>query len=344
MNSASDNKSSEPLLSITVLNYNYARYLPQCLDSILSQTMRDFEVILINDRSTDNSREVIDTYLSDSRIRLVDHPANLGYVASLIEGCNFSRGKYMAVISADDYALKPNAFELACSVLESDPQISFCYSAWNEVDDSAVVRHTRRAADSDYVLGGREEFRRMMVSWPVLHSGTIIRRESYQKVGGYDPKCKFSVDTTMWFALCSIGKIAYVDQPLYAYRVHQCNMSGRKDTLWTVTEEMLSGIEAAFCRFPGEAFPDRASLRRRARQHALLAIAQSDVFAGRIRRGWAGYMVAFMHHPVLTLFQPWTATMFLRTLLGARGYRAAICLARRSRSRLASEGVGNTHA
>jgi len=344
MSSRTNNKAGDPLLSVTVLNYNYARYLPQCLDSILSQTMADFEVILINDCSTDESCAVIQKYLEDPRIRFVDHPSNLGYVGSLIEGCNFSRGKYITVISADDYSLEPDAFESACEVLESDPAISFCYSAWNEVDDTAVVRHTRRAAENDYIMSGEQEFRRLMVSWPVLHSGTVIRRESYLAVGGYDPKCKYSVDTTMWFALCSIGKIAYVDRPLYAYRVHQANMSGRKDTLWTVTEEMLLGIDAAFERFPESAFPDRSDLHRRARQHALLAIAQSDVFAGRIQRGWCGYWIAFRHHPFLTLFQPWSATMLLRTLLGERAYRAFQCFARRSRQRVEPQSISGSHA
>jgi glycosyltransferase involved in cell wall biosynthesis len=344
MTTPNNNSSNGPLLSITVLNYNYAQYLPQCLESILSQTMSDFEVILINDCSSDNSRQVIEKYLADPRIRLVDHPSNLGYVGSLIEGCNFSRGKYITVISADDYALQTNSLELACSALESDPDISFCYSAWNEVDDTAAVRHTRRAASRDYIISGPEEFRRLMVSWPVLHSGTIIRRDSYLAVGGYDPKCKFSVDTTMWFALCSIGKIAYIDQPLYAYRVHSSNMSGRTDSLWTVTEELLTGIDAAFCRFPESIFPDRPSLHRRARQHALVAIAQSDVFSGRLKRGWWGYWLAFRHHPVLTLFQPVSATMFLRTLLGDRAFRAAIGIARRSRRRVDQHGVTSSNA
>src|SRR5260370_11113027 len=92
---------SLPALSVTVLNYNYAHYLPRCLDSILSQTWTDFELILINDRSTDNSLEVIQPYLKDPRVRLIDHAINRGFVSSLLEGCELSRGRYITVISAD---------------------------------------------------------------------------------------------------------------------------------------------------------------------------------------------------------------------------------------------------
>src|SRR5512146_3551728 len=98
-----------PILSVTVLNYNYAHYLPQCLDSILRQTWNDFELILINDRSTDNSLEVIQPYLADPRIRLVDHQQNKGYISSLIEGSELSRGRYITVISADDYCVSNRA-------------------------------------------------------------------------------------------------------------------------------------------------------------------------------------------------------------------------------------------
>src|SRR5690242_18034091 len=73
-----DNGSAQhtPTLSVTVLNYNYAHYLPQCLDSILSQTWTDFELTLINDCSTDNSLEIIKPYLADPRIKFVNHEVN----------------------------------------------------------------------------------------------------------------------------------------------------------------------------------------------------------------------------------------------------------------------------
>ena len=96
-------KEVAPPLSVTVLNYNYAHYLAQCLDSILGQTWTDFELILINDCSTDHSMEVIERYVADPRVRVVNHERNRGFVASLIEGAQLSRGKYLMVISADDY-------------------------------------------------------------------------------------------------------------------------------------------------------------------------------------------------------------------------------------------------
>ena len=148
--------------------------------------MVDFEVILIDDCSTDDSLSIIQPYLMDSRVCLVDHKANQGYVASLLQGCELSQGQYITVISADDYALDKTAFSEACRMMDSDAEIALCYSAWHEMDDAAHVRHTRRASDSSYVHDGVDEVRRMLISSPVLHSGAMIRRSAYNSVGGYD--------------------------------------------------------------------------------------------------------------------------------------------------------------
>ena len=107
-----------PLLSVTVLNYNYGSYLPDCIDSILAQTFRDFELIIIDDCSSDNSLDVVQPYLADPRVRLVAHEANVGYGGSLIEGTEVhSRGEYVTVISADDLVTRPDAFERQIALL-----------------------------------------------------------------------------------------------------------------------------------------------------------------------------------------------------------------------------------
>jgi glycosyltransferase involved in cell wall biosynthesis len=312
--------SPTPLLSVTVLNYNYGHYLDQCLTSILSQTLSDFELILINDCSTDDSLTVIEPYLADPRVRLVNHDVNCGYVASLREGCALSQGRYLTVVSADDYALDPNAFTRLCEVLEADPAIGFCYSAWQERDDDGHVRHERLGAEQTYVHEGTTEVRRLLQSSPILHSGTIIRRTAYDAVSGYDAACRYSVDTNMWLALCAVGKVAYVSDFLFAYRAHQSNMSQSGGSLWKATEEMLHGIDVALARFSETDLPDRASLRRQAQQRALVAVPTLDIFAGRIARGWIGFLQAARHYPWLTLGQVRTLSLILRTLLGPRLY------------------------
>src|ERR1700738_1309279 len=83
-------RTGGPRLSVTVLNYNYGHFLDQCLSSILSQSFTDFEVIVIDDHSGDESLQVIKPYLEDPRVRLISHTENAGFVCSLIEGVEAS--------------------------------------------------------------------------------------------------------------------------------------------------------------------------------------------------------------------------------------------------------------
>lgn len=315
-------EAQAPFLSVTILNYNYAHYLPQCLESILAQTMRDFEVILINDTSTDNSVEVIEPYLSDSRIRFVNHEKNKGFVRSLVEGCELSRGRYISVISADDYVLEPTAFAAAREVLEANPDVVLCYSAWYEVDSNSQIIYERRSTDHDYVVEGVDELRRLLHSSSILHSGTIIRRDAYHSVGGYDTSLRFAVDNNMWLMLATAGRVAYIDKHLYAYRAHAGNMSKSPDSFWSTTEEMLKGIDDALARVSLAQMPDKEKQRRKAMQRTLVTISTVDIFAGRYRRGWHGFWLAMQRHPVMTVAQPRTLVLVARTILGARGFEA----------------------
>ncbi len=311
---------SSPALSVTVLNYNYAHYLPRCLDSILEQTWMDFELILINDRSTDNSRSVIEPYLKDPRVRFIDHAINKGFVASLLEGCDMSRGRYITVISADDFVIDRTAFETACVMLDRDPEISLFYSAWRQVDVNDRFEWLERGADHDYVVDGVEEIKKLLVSMPIIHSGTIMRRSAYNAVGGYDKQTRYVIDNIMWLALCSTGKVAYVDKPFYAYRMHVTNMTNTERGVWLSTAEWLRGVELALARFPNDVLPDKVQLRRKAYRFVLLSGPLHDIFRGYLRRGWLGWWESFRRYPVLTACQRTTITLVLRTVLGGRLY------------------------
>lgn len=105
-----------PEISVLVPIYNVERYLGQCLESIQCQTFADFEVICINDGSTDGSRDVIERFLSDARFRVIDKP-NSGYGASMNRGLDEARGRYLAIVESDDF-LDPEAFETLYAIAQ----------------------------------------------------------------------------------------------------------------------------------------------------------------------------------------------------------------------------------
>lgn len=314
-----ENQDNEraPLLSVTVLNYNYAHYLPECLDSILRQTWTDFEIILINDCSTDDSLGVIERYLADPRIRLVNHTENQGFVPSLIEGAQLSRGKYITVISADDYCVSDRAFETLLQMLEEDASAVFAYSAYGEYAHDGVRRHLCCTHPHSFVRSGVDAFREIVIENFVLHSGTIVRRSAYQAVGGYDASTRYAVDGKMWLLLCSQGQVAYCADELYAYRVHLTSMSKSRDGIRTGLREVIEGIEAAFTPLQGS-LSDAGGLRRRALKNALVAVATNYVFSGHLRAGWYSYWCGVRAHPLLTICQRRTLILLARTVLGPR--------------------------
>ncbi len=107
----SETTAQTPAISVLVPIYNVERYLAECLDSLLAQSFTDFEAILINDGSTDGSRDIIESYLArDNRFRVIDKP-NSGYGASMNRGLDEARGSYVAILESDDF-FEPDALEL----------------------------------------------------------------------------------------------------------------------------------------------------------------------------------------------------------------------------------------
>jgi glycosyltransferase involved in cell wall biosynthesis len=333
-----------PLLSVTVLNYNYGHYLPLCLDSILKQTFKDFELILINDTSTDNSLEIIQPYLADSRVRLVDHVENKGFMRSLIEGAELSRGAYITVVSADDWILDSTAFEKQIATMQQDPEIAFVFTDYGCYTSNDTCTYVMHPAPESYVKPGMEAFQEIIISRAPLHSGTIIRKTAYAQIGGYDPNTLYAVDTKMWAGLCLVGKVAYVNEILYAYRIHNQNMSRSKEVVRKSITEVLDLIDWSFGMMTPEQRRSLDWLYKKAVRRALVSYAILFTFQfNKLKLGWYYFWIAFRMRPTATLFQNMILILILRTILGAGGYRQFEKLmarfSSRTRRRLTTESV-----
>jgi glycosyltransferase involved in cell wall biosynthesis len=324
---------TSPLLSVTVLNYNYARFLPGCLDSILRQSFEDFELIIIDDRSTDDSLEVIRPYLSDPRVRLVAHEQNQGFVRSLVEGTNASRSRYLTVISADDFVLADDAFERQVRLLESDSDMAFCYAAWRYVDAEWKTLSEVRPWAIDHSWSGEQEFREFCTRYYVLHTGTIIRRSAYDAVGGYDQSIRYTLDNTIWAQLCGAGSVGYVSETLYGYRTHGANMSHNPAAVRATVDEFARLVDLGFAGLPDSPTKHDRKLRRRARQAALAGVPTMLVFAGLRRAGWSALLYAARTSPFEVVVQRRTLALAIRTIVGDRVLETIRALVRSFRDR-----------
>ncbi len=309
-----------PRLSVTVLNYNYGRFLSKCLTSILSQSYTDFELIVIDDASTDESTQAIEPFLKDPRVRLIAHKQNAGFHRSLIEGVDASSSPYLTVVSADDFILSPRAFEQQLSLMEAHPATSFCYASWVYMNGDAQPVGDVVPFQVDHVWSGEREFMEFCTRFYVLHTGTIIRRRSYQAVGGYDASIRYTLDNAMWARLCGVGEVAYVAQPLYGYRTHGSNMSHSYPALRATVDEMVRLVNVGFAELPDGPVKSDARLLRRSRQAALAGVPTMQIFADRPVDGWKAYAYAVRRYPREALFQRRFISLVARTLLGSRGF------------------------
>jgi Glycosyl transferase family 2 len=309
---------SAPLLSVTLLNHNYAHFLDHCLQSILRQSFTDFELIVVDDRSTDNSVEVIRPYLTDPRVRLVRHEQNRGFVQSLIEATESSDSRYLTVISADDLVLSDRAFEQQIQLLESNSNTAFCYATWQYIDARNRAVSTVRPWSHDHVWTGEREFRSFCTRFYVLHTGTIVRRSAYTACGGYDASIRYTLDNTLWAQLCGQGDVAYVAETLYGYRTHGSNMSHNPAAVHATVDEFVRLVDIGFAGLPAtSATRYDSALRRRSRQAALLGVATMLVFGGLRRAGWAAFFYAARRSPLETVLQRRTLSLLVRTAVPA---------------------------
>ncbi len=194
--------------------YNGAKYLREAIDSVLTQSMADFEFLIVNDGSMDNSLEIIKSY-NDARIILLDNEKNLGLIASLNKGLAVARGKYLARFDADDICCS-NRLEEQYNFLENNPDIAVCGS-WAEIIDE-----NGKAVDHYNYPPLENKAIKKYLFWhnPFIHPTVMVRREILAAAGGYNKKFKHIEDYELWTRVLAKFQGANIPQTLIKYRRH----------------------------------------------------------------------------------------------------------------------------
>lgn len=163
-----------PLVTIYITNYNYGKYIKQAIDSVLSQTLDDFELIIIDDGSTDNSKEIIESYSGRSNVQIV-YQQNKGLNVTNNVALKLATGKYIVRLDADDFFEK-NALQVMTNVLEGDDDLGLVFPDYYLVDEDGNVLHTERrhSFDEDVTL----------LDMPAHGACTMIRKSFLQILGG----------------------------------------------------------------------------------------------------------------------------------------------------------------
>jgi glycosyltransferase involved in cell wall biosynthesis len=220
-----------PKVSAIVPNYNHARFLRKRLESILEQSFQDFELIILDDGSTDESRTILREYAPDPRVRLEFNEVNSGGVfRQWNKGVGLARGEYVWMAESDDYANKGFLKRLV-AVLDGEPAAAFVYCrSWRVTEDDRVDGFGDWYLDlvdaerwkSDFCVDGREQFLSYFSRCCVVPnaSAVLFRRAIYERIGGADEGFRVCGDWKVWTAMTLAGKVAFVNEPLNYYRLH----------------------------------------------------------------------------------------------------------------------------
>ncbi|MSU54265.1 MAG: glycosyltransferase [Candidatus Staskawiczbacteria bacterium] len=191
-----------PLVSIIIPTYNGEKYLGVALDSILRQTYKNIEIIIINDGAIDGTEDVIKKFTEkDPRVIRIKNESNLGFVKSLNKGVGHAKGKYIARLDDDDSWISPQKLEKQVGFLEEHPEYVLAGGGLIQIDSKGeeMIRYLFPEKD--------EDIRRViLVDNIIAHSSVVFRKDAFDKVGGYDEKFGFFADRDLWLKLGKIGK------------------------------------------------------------------------------------------------------------------------------------------
>ena len=239
-----------PTVSVIVPNYNHARFLRQRIDTILAQTFRNFELILLDDCSTDESRSILREYVSDPRVRLDINEVNSGSTfKQWNKGVRLAHGKYVWLAESDDYS-DPHFLERLVPLLDADPKVMIAYClSWRVSDSGKSDEFVYPLLDppdlprwsTDFCADGREECRRYFVIANLVRnaSSSVFRKAVYERVGGADENLRLCGDWKLWASIALCGNIAYISDPLNYYRLHAGSVWGHSRDGAQETAEVL---------------------------------------------------------------------------------------------------------
>ncbi len=225
---------STPAISIIVPSYRHASYLRERMDSLLAQSHTDWEMLMIDDCSPDDSAAVLRDYAGDPRVTLRVHERNRGLNVTINEGLDWARGEYVHIAESDD-TVADTLLERLAALLAGRPETGIAHAGLDVIDAEGkhlwpyrdrLPADVRAHLSRDYTSAGLDEFRRLVVG--VNHigncSGVLFRRACYERFGGRDRRFRQTADWHMWMRYCLGWDVAYIAEPLVRWRRHKASV------------------------------------------------------------------------------------------------------------------------
>jgi len=229
-----------PKITVLMPVYNCELYIKEAIDSILNQTFTDFEFLIIDDASTDQTVALIKTY-TDARIILIVKPINTGLTNSLNQGLKLAKGDFIARMDGDDISL-PERFERQIIFLETNPDIVLCGTWFSKIESDVVIKVPENHIDIKLAL---------LKGNCICHPSVMMRKQVLDKLSeAYDVSKEPAEDFDLWVRLVAIGKLHNLQEVLLKYRVHNAQVSQKGETLQTQLSLQLRLQILEYLKYP----------------------------------------------------------------------------------------------
>jgi glycosyltransferase involved in cell wall biosynthesis len=209
------------LVSIYIVNHNYAKYLEQSINSVLNQDFKNYHLMIIDNGSTDNSQEILQKFQNQEEIDVIFRK-NKGLTVANNIALKMSQGRYIMRLDADDY-LEPNALRLMFQKLEDNPELALVFpDYWNVDETGKIINRVRRHDFNEEVT---------LLDLPAHGACTMIRREILEDLGGYDENFSRQDGFDLWLKTVHKFKVSNINKPLFYYRRHNNNLTNNEKLL-----------------------------------------------------------------------------------------------------------------
>ncbi len=212
-----------PKVSVCIPVYNGSAYIADTIKSILDQTYKDFQIIVCDNCSTDNTGEIVRNF-RDQRLTYVRNHKNLGLIGNANRCLELADGEYVNILHHDDIML-PENLALKVRILDQHPKVGLVHSDVLFIDQNGKpLDLTKFDAKRDYIEDGKKVFQSYIMNMPVGASffigAVLARRECYLKLGGFNPSLPNTNDNEMWMRILLFYDVACIGKPLVKYRLH----------------------------------------------------------------------------------------------------------------------------
>jgi len=222
-------KLNSPEISVYITNHNYGNYLNLSIKSVLNQTFKDFELIILDDGSTDNSIKILSKFKNNKKIRII-YQKNEGMIKSINTAIKASKGRFVLRLDADDY-LNKNALLVLYNEIVKNKGVGLVYSDYYLVDKKNSILKLEKVLD---YFGSKKK-----INFPAHGACSLIRKNFLEEVNFYDQRFKRQDGVDLWYKFINRYKINKVNLPLFYYRQHSTNLSKNKIRIYETKNKIL---------------------------------------------------------------------------------------------------------